>query len=192
MAKRRFQDPELEIVGKWWQIRIYEDEYVNGRRIRKRVRLAPATTPVREVQKIKAEFLRPMNQGLISARGATSFEDYVRSVYITTEMPLMASSTQSRYRGIVNQYLIPSFGGTCLRELTPLVLQKYISGFRVRVGEKHENGEKSSLKQQLSHESIDKIRECAIERTGLCGEVRIHRQQSSREPAVASRKTRQA
>jgi hypothetical protein len=26
MAKRRFQDPELELVGKWWQIRIYQDE----------------------------------------------------------------------------------------------------------------------------------------------------------------------
>jgi hypothetical protein len=42
MAKRRFQDPYLELVGQWWQIRIYQDEYSNGRRIRrrKRIRLA--------------------------------------------------------------------------------------------------------------------------------------------------------
>ena len=69
MAKRRFQDPEPEVVGHWWQIRVYRDEYINGRRVRKRtrIRLAPASMPVREVHKIKAEYLRPLNQGLISA-----------------------------------------------------------------------------------------------------------------------------
>lgn len=161
MAKRRFQDPDLEVVGKWWQIRIYQDEYANGRRIRKRkrVRLAPATMPVREVQKIKAEYLRPMNQGLILAGGATSFEDYVRSVYDPTEMPLMASSTQDRYRGIVNNYLIPSFGGMCLRDLTPLTLQKYMSGFQIRAGEEQGSAGQESAKKQSSRESIDKIRD---------------------------------
>ena len=76
MAKRRFQDPEPEVVGNWWQIRVYRDEYVNGRRVRKRtrIRLAPASMPVREVQKIKAEYLRPLNQGLISAGSATPFD----------------------------------------------------------------------------------------------------------------------
>src|SRR2546430_2468045 len=68
MAKRRFQDPEPEVVGHWWQVRVYRDEYVDGRRIRRRtrIRLAPASMPKREVQKIKAEYLRPLNQGLIS------------------------------------------------------------------------------------------------------------------------------
>jgi hypothetical protein len=52
MARRRFQDPEPEVVGNWWQVRVYRDEYVNGRRVRKRkrIRLAPATMQVREVQ----------------------------------------------------------------------------------------------------------------------------------------------
>jgi hypothetical protein len=80
MAKRRFQDPEPEVVGNWWQIRVYRDEYVNGRRIRKRIRirLAPASMPKREVLKIKAEYLRPINQGLISAGSATPFESFPR------------------------------------------------------------------------------------------------------------------
>src|ERR1051326_1050906 len=131
MARRRFQDPELEQVGNWWQIRIYQDEYSNGRwiRRRKRIKLAPATMPVREVQKIKAEYLRPLNQGLVTAGSATMFEDYIRNVYTTTELPLLASSTQERYSGIIANYLIPTFGGFCLREMTSLTLQKYISGF---------------------------------------------------------------
>jgi hypothetical protein len=110
MVKRRYQDPEPEIVGNWWEIRVYRDEYANGRRIRKRtrIRLAPAVMPVREVQKIKAEYLRPINHGLISAGSATPFDSFVKTVYLMTELPLMASSTQARYSGILNRYLIPT------------------------------------------------------------------------------------
>jgi len=124
MAKRRFQDPEPELVGNWWQIRVYRDEYVNGRRVRKRkrIRLAPASMPVREVQKLKAEYLRPLNQSLISEGSATPFEGFVRAVYNITELPLKASSTQDRYRGIIERYLIPTFGSSCLRDLTGFTL----------------------------------------------------------------------
>jgi hypothetical protein len=31
MARRRFQEPEPEKVGNWWQIRVYRDEYEDGR-----------------------------------------------------------------------------------------------------------------------------------------------------------------
>src|SRR5437764_4386220 len=118
MAKRRFQDPKPELVGNWWEIRVYQDENLNGRRIRKRkrIRIAPASTPVREVQKIKAEYLRPMNQGLVTVGSVTTFENYIETVYNVTELPLMATSTQSRYRGIVDNYLVPTFGTLCLRE----------------------------------------------------------------------------
>jgi integrase len=163
MAKRRFQDPEPEVAGNWWQIRVYRDEYENGRRIRKRtrIRLAPASMPVREVKKLKAEYLRPLNQGLISAGSATPFESFVQTVYSTTILPLMASSTQARYRGIIDLYLIPTFGPLCLRDLTPLALQKYISGFRIKEPEenKQKNPKKTGAQQQLARESVDKIRD---------------------------------
>ena len=162
MAKRRFQDPEPEVVGHWWQIRVYRDEYIDGRRVRKRtrIRLAPASMPVREVQKIKAEYLRPLNQGLISAGSATPFESFVSTVYNTTALPLLASSTQARYRGIVDLYLVPTFGSLCLRDLTPLTLQKYISGFQIREPEdtKQRNPEPDGAKKRLARESVDKIR----------------------------------
>ncbi len=163
MARRRFQDPEPEVVGKWWQIRVYRDEYSNGRRIRKRtrIRLAPASMPVREVQKLKAEYLRPLNQGLITPGSATPFESFVETVYRTTTMPLMSSSTQARYRGIIDLYLIPTFGSLCLRDLTPLTLQKYINGFRIKEPEatKPRNPQESGPQQQLARESVDKIRD---------------------------------
>ena len=161
MARRRYQDPRLERVGNWWQIRIYRDEYVNGRRKRKRkrVRLAPASMPVREVQKLKAEYLRKLNQGLISEGAATPFENFVRDVYAMTDLTLLASSTQVRYLGIINQYLIPSFGSACLRDVTPLVLQKYILGFKIAESDKPAERKSGGIAGCLSRESVDKIRD---------------------------------
>jgi integrase len=105
--------------------------------------------------------LRPLNQGLISAGSATPFESFVQTVYTTTTLPLMASSTQARYRGIIDLYLIPTFGSLCLRDLTPLTLKKYISGFRIKEPEenKQQNPKKSGAQLQLARESVDKIRD---------------------------------
>src|ERR1700693_5960379 len=64
MARRRFQDPKPFRERNWWFILIWRDEFISGKRIRKRKRitLARATMPEREVKKIAAEFLRPINQ----------------------------------------------------------------------------------------------------------------------------------
>src|SRR4051812_35331358 len=64
MARRRFQNPKPQKRGDWWTLRVYRDVIENGQRKRQqqRIRLAPATMPVREVQKVAAELLRPMNQ----------------------------------------------------------------------------------------------------------------------------------
>jgi hypothetical protein len=66
MARRRFQDPTPRRRGDWWTIQVRQDVFVGGKlkRINKRVRLAPATMPDREVRKVVAEYLRPLNQGM--------------------------------------------------------------------------------------------------------------------------------
>src|SRR5579859_7644710 len=66
MASRRFQNPKPQRRGAWWTLLVYRDVYENGERKRKRqrIRLAPARMPVREAQKVAAEYLRPINQGL--------------------------------------------------------------------------------------------------------------------------------
>ncbi len=146
MARRRFQDPKPKREGKWWYLLLWQDEYVEGKRIRKRkrIRLAPATMPEREVKKIAAEFLRPLNQGLAPIGAAVGFEDYVETVYKTTILPLMAKSTQDRYTSVIKLHLNPAFGSMCMRDLTPLTLQKYFSGL---------------ASSDLSYESRDKIRD---------------------------------
>src|SRR4051794_32490642 len=73
MARRRFQNPRPQKRGAWWTLRVYRDIYKHGERKREqqRIRLAPATMPVREVQKVAAEYVRPINQGLEAVGGAT-------------------------------------------------------------------------------------------------------------------------
>lgn len=146
MARRRFQSPEPKREGKWWYLLYWQDEFENGRRVRKRKRekLAPATIPLREVQKIAAEKLRPMNQGLIPLGSATSFEDYVESTYKPVVLPLLAKSTRDRSKSVIALYLKPAFGSSPLRDLSPLTVQRFLTGM---------------ANSPLSHESKDKVRD---------------------------------
>jgi integrase len=146
MARRRFQDPRPKRRGKWWTIQVRRDDFVGGQleRRKTRVRIAPASVPEREARKIAAEYLRPQNQGLELIGSATNFTEYVDNTYKPLLMPLMAKTTQERTRGVIANYLVPEFGKLSLRDLTPLTVQRYFSGFAA---------------SPLAHESKDKIRD---------------------------------
>jgi integrase len=133
MARRRFQNPSPERIGKFWYVRIRQDHFENGRTCRKLVRLkiAPASMLEREVKKIAAELIRPTNQGLITIGSAVNFSEYVQSEYIPTVLPLLATSTQESYEIRIAKYLQPAFGDCCLRDLTPRVLQRYFSNLKM-------------------------------------------------------------
>ena len=144
--KRRFQEPQPIIEGRWWYLFYWQDQFINGRRVRRRQRhkLAPRSLGEREVKKLAAEFLRPLNQGLESIGGATPFMHYIETVYRPTILPLMAKSTRDRYDGVFTNHLEPAFGDAPLRDLTPLTLQKYFSNM---------------AGSRLSYESRDKIKD---------------------------------
>jgi integrase len=153
MARRRCQNPKPEREGNQWVLRYWRDEFVNGRRIRKRRReyLAPASMPEREVRKIALEFLRPLNQGLVTIGSATNFNDFVEGTYIPVVLPQMAKSTQGRYQGIIKNYIRPQFGELCLRDISVLSVDRYFADLR---------------KTGLEHESLDKVRDVL---SGICG-----------------------
>jgi hypothetical protein len=111
-AKRRFQNPRPERRGAWWTMRVWRDEFIDGKHVRKqqRVRLAAATVSEREVKKIATEHLRPLNQGLESLGSATNFEHYIETIYKPVVKPLMATTSFDRTRGVLDNYLIPALG----------------------------------------------------------------------------------
>ena len=98
----------------------------------------------REAEKIRDEFLRPLNQGLVSIGSATKFEDFVETVYKPVVLPTMAKSTRDRSTSVYENYLKPSFGEVCLRDVTLLSVQRYVSGM---------------AGWKLSQESKDKVRD---------------------------------
>jgi integrase len=130
MAKRRFQNPKPFREGNWWWIRVWQDQFSDGRhkRKQKRIKVAPATLIEREARKIASEILRPMNQGLEVIGSATQFSAYVDGVYRGTVLPLLASTTRTVYTWVLDKYLIPKFGDAMLRDLDTMTLQKYFSG----------------------------------------------------------------
>ena len=146
MARRRCQNPKPKLRGKWWTLCYWQDEFENGKRVRKRkrIKLAPAKMGEREVEKLALEKLRPLNQGLEVIGSATNFRDFVEGTYIPVILPLMAKSTQDRYQGVIKNYLAPTFGELCLRDLTVLGVQRYFSGM---------------AKSNVAYESKDKIRD---------------------------------
>src|ERR1039458_3785829 len=73
MARRRFQSPTPFKEGQFWWLLIW-DSSDTGSRKRQRIKLAGAYMPVREVQKIAEEKLRPMNQGLALTGSAMKFK----------------------------------------------------------------------------------------------------------------------
>jgi integrase len=132
MARRRFQSPKPFKEGQFWWLRVW-DTNLAGSRKRQRIKLALADMPVREVQKIADEKLRPVNQGLVLTGSAMNFGDFVTTTYIPTYLPLLSSSTQESYRGVIAKYLVPRFNRQCLRDLTRLTVQEYFSSMAGRV-----------------------------------------------------------
>jgi integrase len=98
----------------------------------------------REVRKIALEFLRPINQGLVTIGSATNFNEFLDRTYVPVVLPRMAQSTVSRYMSVIRNYLKPQFGGLCLRDVTVLSVDRYLAGLG---------------KSELSYESLDKVRD---------------------------------
>jgi integrase len=125
-ARRRFQSPKPFKEGRFWWLRVW-DTNPTGSRKRQRLKLAPAEMPMRQVQKIAEERLHPLNQGLVLTGSAMAFNDFVTNLYDKTYLPLLSSSTQDSYNGVISKYLKPKFSRVSLRDLTRLTVQKYFS-----------------------------------------------------------------
>jgi integrase len=120
MAKRRHQCPTPFKHGNFWVINYREDVFEDGRyqRKQKQQQLAPETAKLREVLKLRDEFMAPFNHGSITAGSAVNFRDYVQMVYNRNKLPLLEASSQGRYEGVLDNYLVPEFGDKMLRDLT--------------------------------------------------------------------------
>jgi integrase len=142
MARRRFQKPTPFKEGQFWWLFVW-DTNVTGSRKRQRIKLAKADMAIREVQKIAEEKLRPLNQGLALTGSAMILSEFMTDTYIPIYLPLLSSSTQDSYRGVISKYVKQRFGAMCLRHLTRQTMQQYFS----------------SMAGKVSYPTISKIRD---------------------------------
>jgi len=130
MARRRYQNPTPFREGYWWYIRVWQDAFEKGKPVRKlkRIKLGESTIGERKIKKLAADIVRPFNQGLIKVGATANFAEYVKDVYLPTELPLRAKTVQNCYRGIIEKHLKPTFERMNLSEISALSVQRYFSG----------------------------------------------------------------
>lgn len=131
MQRRRFQNPKPYRRGARWCLRVWRDEIVNGAVVRRRVEvdLGDSSQPAREAAKRAQAILAPLNRGKgFSANGSVTFADFVHGTYLEAEFGLLAKSTQGRYLGVLNKYLLPTFGGEALGKMDVRLIQMYFTG----------------------------------------------------------------
>jgi len=127
---RRYQKPKPKRHGKFWTIVLAEDTFDGEGKLerrQKRIRLAPIETDFKTVQLLRDEAVKPLNLDLVGQCSATTFATFVRKTYMPIELPLLAKTTQERYRGVLETYLLPRFGSFMLRDLTAVRLQEFFS-----------------------------------------------------------------
>jgi integrase len=138
MARRRSQHPTPFKEGNYWWLRVWDTNPTGSRKLQ-RIKLANADMPVREMEKIVDEKLRPMNEGTELRGSAMRFGDFMDQVYIprylreaeTGRPAKLASTTRASYKYVISKYLRPAFGCRCLRDLTPSTLEDYFAALDV-------------------------------------------------------------
>lgn len=146
MARRRYQNPKLRKHHGWWTIVLRKDCFQDGKHKRPQVRVRLARlseASKRKAEKLKDEYLRPLNASLSAVGSLRSFKTFVGDTYVPLELSNWAITTRQRYQGVIDNYLMPAFGSFALGDLTPAVIQGYFTGLSSTT---------------LSHESMDKIR----------------------------------
>lgn len=131
MARRRYQQPTPVKHGRNWTVVIRRDHFEEGAHVRRqqRVVLGPIAGMTRQQARVAAaEVVAPINGKPEEIGGGVLLKDYIEKFYRRIAIPRLAKTTQDRYEGVLDQYLIPSLGSLCLRQLTPMALDGYLSG----------------------------------------------------------------
>jgi len=81
----------------------------------------------------------------------------------------LAKTTRDRYLSVYKNYLQPAFGELCLRDITQLTVQRYISGRLEAI---------AGIQRQGAR--------CFVEHPGICGSLRFVSKESGGRGAVAS------
>lgn len=134
MARRRYQKGQLWLVGNTWVGRWREDVLVDG--VRKRVRRQEPVGTTKDyptkrlAQRALDDRLSHVNKITYRPMPTAKFADFVHG----WEMKVLTQfgrSTAINYRTHLRKHLVPFFGEYAMKDITPELVQNFISQSRV-------------------------------------------------------------
>lgn len=134
LARRRYQQGQLLLIGKDWFGRWWEDVLENGQLRRRRPQEFLGTLkeyPTRRLaRRALDERLKAINNVTCRPRPTATFAQFAEK-WESTVVVQLKPSTAANYRSHLHRHLKPSFGRHALRDLTTEMLQAFISKLRV-------------------------------------------------------------
>jgi len=135
MARRRFQHGSLfrrgrrnkVWVGRWWEEIINPDGSI-GRTRRAEVLGTVAELPSRSCAKeILSKRLNPINSGTQRPQSTRSYSDFITKDWMPVVLPTLKYATQKHYRYILDNHLLPTFGGTRFTDIKRECIQSFLA-----------------------------------------------------------------
>ena len=130
----------------WWTVLVWKDVFLDGKQpgAENGSGLPLPRKASGKLLALSAESLRPMNQGLkrsVQRRTSTLCRQRISSSHHADA----SDDHEGRYQGVLNNYLIPSFGALCLRDVTPMSVQRYLSDLATKTKLHTSHGTKFAL-----------------------------------------------
>lgn len=132
MARRRFQQPEPYVRGKYWEVRIREDEVLPGgtiKRKQKRVRLGLVKELTKKLAlRARDAALGDINSVTYRPRPASTFKDFAER-WLTAVSITHKASSQYCEKSILRSRLIPRWGDLAMKDIEsdPEAVQQWIA-----------------------------------------------------------------
>lgn len=134
MARRRFQRGQLYLVGETWYGRWREDLIENGRVIRTRPRVVLGTLrdyPTKRLaQRALDERISHVNKIGYRPTPTAKFSCFAE-MWKEKVLTQFGESTAINYRSHLGRHLVPFFGGYAMKDVTPEMVQHFISSSKV-------------------------------------------------------------
>src|SRR5215471_14773816 len=131
LARRRFQQGQLLLLGERWFGRWREDRIESGqvRRIRVQEYLGSKKDyPTRRLaERALGDRLSVINHVSYRPRPTTTFAEFAAS-WESKVLSQFGASTAINYRVHVRKHLVPFFGKYAMKDVTPELLQLFVSG----------------------------------------------------------------
>lgn len=133
MARKRYQKGQLWLEEDGWHGRWREDVIVDG--IRKRPRREEVIGALKEfptkrlAQRALDERIAYVNKITYRPMPSAKFKDFADS-WVKKVLSQYGPSTAVNYRSHINKHLVPFFGQYAVREITPELVQAFVSSSR--------------------------------------------------------------